>query len=230
MFPPDGNEQPTGEGSSETPTPTTPTTPATGTTKPPEGTPATTPTTPSAQAGEAQTAAELAAAKAELEKVQAKYERLQADLNKYRTRADERDNAKQEAERAQQTATELEQRIKKLEEDRDQLTQEARTSQHRMSLYKPLDGDEVRIKAALNLAQADGDLIDGEAIKVDELLERYPFLQPQAGTTEPTTVPGARSQTPTPLSGEAISGMGVEQFSARKAEIFQAAKEGRIKR
>jgi len=96
----------------------------------------------------------------------------------------------------------------------------------KLSLYKPLDGDDARINTALMLAERDGLIGEGDAIDTATLLEHYPFLKPEAAA--PTTVPSARSAAPQPLTAQSIADMTPDEYAKRRDEIHQALREGRI--
>jgi len=205
--------------------------PETTTEATPDAAPITTPTepapqntTPDADLTKLQT--ELATLKKEHEATSAKYERAQADLSKFRTRADEVQTAKSQAEQETEARKQLEERLANLEKDRDAASKNARDAMLRLALYKPLDGDDARIKTALLLAEQEGLIAEDDSINTSALLEKYPFLKPEAAP--PASIPGARSETPKSLTRDSIAHMSPEDYAKNREAIHQAMREGRI--
>jgi len=137
----------------------------------------------------------------EVEALRRELERVRKEAAKYRLRAKE---TAQEAEKAKT----LEEQVAELMQRFEEAERRARLAEIKAELMPFLGGDMKRVEAALALAEREG-LLTEEGVNVEALLERYPFLRPQAAPTDVgANPPGTR-----PITLEDLGRMSPEEIN-----------------
>ena len=148
----------------------------------------------------------------EVEALRRELKRVREEAAKYRVKA------KQTAQEAEKAKT-LEEQVAELMQRFEEAERRARLAEIKADLMPSLGGDLKRVEAALALAERDG-LLTEEGVDVDTLLERYPFLRPQAAPTDVgANPPGTR-----PISLEDLKHMSPEEINAKWEAIRAALK------